>query len=60
MVDDERHRPRDRYLPGDFLYQVKPWLFDRRVGDEVTWEQQLEYEQYLVCGICGRTCAGKC
>lgn len=60
MVDDEAHLPRDQYLPGDFLYLVKPWIFDRRVSGDFTHEQLMEYERYLVCGLCGRTCAGIC
>jgi len=61
MVDDDAHSPKHKYLPGDFLRLVKPWFFDRRTGYTMLTEQQVrEYGQYLVCGVCGRTCAGTC
>lgn len=61
MVDDEQHSPKHTYIPGDFLRLIRPWLFDRRIQkDTLTPTQVIEYEQYLVCNICERTCAGTC
>jgi hypothetical protein len=61
MIDDEVHKPESRYLPGDFVAAVFPEFRDRRVADTRMTPQQLsERDQYLVCAICGRTCAGTC
>ena len=61
MIEDENHRPEYKYLPGDFVSQVYPEKVDRRViNRELIPRQIIEYEQYLVCTICKRPCAGTC
>ena len=61
MIDDSVHKPIIKYLPGDFLAQVYPEKVDRRLIErELTPRQIKEYEQYLICLKCGRTCAGTC
>lgn len=61
MLDDDKHRPQYRYLPGDFLKLVDPDIADVRVRDSYLTKQQiLEIQQYLVCMRCGRVCAGTC
>jgi len=61
MLDDKMHEPKHKYLPGDFVGQVYPKKVDRRaIEKELTRKQIIEYEQYLVCLICKRACAGTC
>ncbi len=61
MLDDKKHEAKHRYLPGDFVAQVYPNKVDRRViENELTRKQIIEYEQYLVCLICKKPCAGTC
>jgi len=61
MIDDEGHSPQFRYLPGDFVGQVYPEKVDRRnIERELTRRQIIEYEQYLICYICKKPCAGSC
>lgn len=49
-------------LPGDFAVQVYRsfWPNKEVIRKRLTPAQLIEYEQYLVCGRCGRTCAGTC
>ena len=61
MLEDEKHEQQHKYLPGDFLAQVYPEKVDRRVIEqELSTRQIIEYEQYLVCNICKKPCAGTC
>lgn len=61
MLDDLDHRPQHRYLPGDFLKLIHAELVDTRTIDkELTRQQIIELEQYLVCMRCRRKCAGTC
>ncbi len=61
MLDDDQHKLQHRYLPGDFVKEVYPNLVDTRVyQQELTKEQIIELEQYLVCIRCHRACAGTC
>ncbi len=61
MIDDQAHRPQHRYLPGDFLKLVYAELIDTRtIHKELTRQQIIELEQYLVCVRCRRRCAGTC
>lgn len=61
VVDDDLRKPVHKYIPGDFVGQVYPGKVDLRViHRELTAKQIREYEQYLVCTICGRPCAGTC
>ena len=55
-------RQRISYLPGDFAFQVyrSYWPDPRIVRRELTDLQWQEYEQNLVCLLCGRPCAGTC
>ena len=62
MLDDDRHRPHYKYMPGDIvgeLYKefVSPPEYMHRSLSE---QQQREYLQYLACLLCGRSCAGTC
>lgn len=50
-----------RYLPGDLVHLVYPDKCDARVIGRFLSERQIhEVHQYLVCRLCGRTCAGTC
>jgi hypothetical protein len=61
MLDDEKHKPQHRYLPGDFVKEVYPDLVDTRIYlQELTKVQIIELQQYLVCIRCHRPCAGTC
>ncbi len=61
VVDNEKYRPVSRFMPGDYVAKVYPEKVDARViNNELTQSQIIEYEQYLVCSLCGRTCAGNC
>ncbi len=61
MLDDENHREYHRYLPGDFVKQVYPNMVDvRSIRDYLSPQQIIEHQQYLICTICGRPCAGTC
>lgn len=60
MVDSEDREPHLRWLPGDFLALVYREYRDRRNWQRVRPEQKIEIEQYLVCRLCGKPCAGLC
>lgn len=61
MVCDEEHQPEYKYMPGDYIGQIYPKFMDGRVIERyLTRQQIIEYEQYLVCLICGIPCAGTC
>jgi len=61
MIDDKKHEPKHRYLPGDFAAQVYPKKVDLRVIEkELSQKQIIEYKQYIRCRICKKTCAGTC
>lgn len=61
VLDHPDYRPVHRFLPGDFVKSVYPAKIDRRVIEsELTQRQIFEYEQYLVCLVCGMPCAGSC
>ena len=61
MIDDKNHKPETRYLPGDFVAQLYPGMVDKRlIESELTRRQKIEYEQYLICSICKKPCAGTC
>jgi hypothetical protein len=38
MLDDEEHRAQHRFIPGDFLKEVYPYLADTRVYETGTHE----------------------
>jgi len=51
----ESRKPAYRYIPGDYVIQIyEGWI------NELTEVQSIENEQYLVCTICKKTCAGTC
>ena len=53
--------PAYKYFPGDLIAIVKPSLVDKRgIHLELTPRQIEEYDRYLVCTICNKTCAGTC
>lgn len=61
MIDDEHRHPQERYLPGDFFAQIYPDRLNPEYCHQWMTQQQIrEYKQYLVCGLCHRTCAGTC
>jgi hypothetical protein len=43
-----------RYLEGKDMWNTQNWRRDLSRG------QQHEFEQYIRCNRCGRTCAGNC
>jgi hypothetical protein len=64
MLYDESYPPEDgnyKHFPGDLIAIVMPWLTDKRAIDsELTSRQIEEYDRYLVCITCNKTCAGTC
>ena len=50
------------HLPGDFAVLVykRLWISVALIKKNLTDDQYAEYLQYLVCGLCGRPCAGTC
>ncbi|MBM5570545.1 MULTISPECIES: Hsp70 family protein [Deefgea] len=44
----------EKVVPGDFLYQIKPRLFDREAWDRATDLQIAEHLYYQPCSICRR------
>jgi hypothetical protein len=61
MIDDENHRPHEKHIPGDFFAQINPDRLHPEFFHQWLTERQIwEYKEYLVCGLCGRTCAGTC
>jgi hypothetical protein len=61
MLDDEQHKLKYRYLPGDFVRMVYPEMADvRSFEDALSTQQIVEMQQYLVCIRCRRPCAGTC
>jgi len=49
-------------LPGDLAVRVYKglWLSPQSIRRNLTDRQWVEYQQYLVCALCGRPCAGSC
>lgn len=61
MPDSPEYKPEYRYVPGDYVGRIYPSVVDvRSVRDYLSPQQVVELEQYLVCGRCGKTCAGTC
>ena len=61
MIDDDEHRPHERYLPGDLFAQIYPDQLNPEFYHQCMTSRQIEeYKHYLVCGLCHRTCAGTC
>ncbi len=61
MIDDDIHKPEYRFLPGDFVGQIYPGkIHVERIERELTRLQLIEFEQYLVCCVCKKSCAGTC
>jgi hypothetical protein len=61
MIDDDEHRPHEKYIPGDLFAQIYPDRLHPEYFHKWLTEGQIrEYKQYLVCGLCRRTCAGTC
>lgn len=61
MIEDEGHRLQERFIPGDFFAQIYPDRLNPEFFHQWLTERQIrEYKQYLVCGLCHRTCAGTC
>ncbi len=64
MLYNENYPPEDgnyKHFSGDLIAIVKPSLVDSRCIDkELTSKQIEEYERYLVCILCNKTCAGTC
>lgn len=50
-----------KFLPGDLVRLVYPDKCDVRVISRYLTERQIhEVQEYMVCRLCGRTCAGTC
>jgi hypothetical protein len=60
MIDDEKHKPEFRFMPGDYIALLYKGLADKRSWDMLTPQQLRELKLYVVCARCGRTCAGTC
>jgi hypothetical protein len=61
MLDDERHHPHYREMPGDLLgFIYKEFVNPESIHHWLTPKQQREYLRYLPCLLCGRPCAGTC
>ena len=64
MLYDESYPPEEgnyKYFPGDLIANVMPWLTDKRgIDSELTPKQIEEYNRYLICITCNKTCAGTC
>jgi hypothetical protein len=61
MIDDDQHRPHDKYIPGDFFARLYPdRLHPEFFNNWLTEKQIWEYKQYLVCILCRRPCGGTC
>ena len=61
MLDDVEHKHMYRFLPGDFAAQVYPECRDVRSFERLLTKTQLiEKQQYLICMLCKRPCAGTC
>ncbi len=61
MIDDEKHKPHSRFIPGDFFAQIYPEMLNPEFSHRwMTPRQISEYKQYLRCQLCHRTCAGTC
>ena len=61
IVDDEKYQPVYKYIPGDLIGEIYPNMLDKRcIEQDLTFKQRIEYEQYLICNICKKPCAGTC
>lgn len=55
------NQPEYKYIPGDFIGHIYREKIDSRAREqELTKQQCIEYEQYLICLICKMPCAGTC
>lgn len=58
---EEVSRETYRFLPGDLVKLLYPSYTDARNIHRYLTEKQIhEVQQYLVCVLCHRTCAGTC
>lgn len=61
MIDDANHIPEYKYLPGDYIGIIYPQYIAPSIRENfLTREQNIELDQYLVCHLCGKMCAGNC
>ena len=61
MPDDPKYKPEYKYIPGDYVGKIYLIAVDvRSIRQHLSQQQIIELEQYLVCNICGKTCAGTC
>ena len=58
VIDDEKKIEYIKYIPGDYVGKIYPFMKDVRSRDQLTKRQQIEMDQYLICLICGKACAG--
>ena len=62
MLASDSAREEIRYLAGDLAVRIYRgyWPSIQAIHANLTARQWVEYQQYLVCQLCGRTCAGTC
>jgi hypothetical protein len=60
MLDDEKHAPKYKYMPGDYVPLVFREFRDKRTWTNLSARQIAELTKYIVCARCNRACAGTC
>jgi len=61
MIDDNEHRDKYKYIPGDLVSAIYPEYADPAIRQRFLRKEQIvELNQYLVCQVCGLHCAGNC
>ena len=58
IIKDELNIEYTKHIPGDYVGEIYPVLKDVRSRDQLTKRQQIEMEQYRICLVCGKACAG--
>lgn len=62
MVVPDRMDEEIRHLPGDFAVRIYRtwWTTPESIRTNLSELQFIEYEQHMLCHLCGRPCAGTC
>ena len=61
MLDDDRHKPDSRWIPGDLLGELYPeYRNPESIHLWMTRQQEHEYRRYLPCIKCGRPYGCSC
>lgn len=58
IIENEENIEYTKHIPGDYIGLIYPTLKDVRSREQLTKNQQIEMEQYLICLVCGKACAG--